>query len=1178
MWIKPVEVLLSNALWVTERANTYFILQRRKGHGDKGLGSILVNTLDTVLDSSCKVSPFRILHQTPNSETCLHIATGTSRENIVSHWNWLEKHVMETLCSFGSEADVTDFLLGKVSSLAATQSHKKVHLPENSRKFKEAIIKFSQLFNMPPEEKLVNYYSCSYWKKKVPRQGWLYLSVNHLCFYSFLLGKVAKLIIRWNDVTKLEKDNTLLVPESIHVATRENRYVFSMFLNISETYHLMTQLANIAIRQLVNRDSLKGNMSEFLSPPVERSKRNTKSKRRKMSTLKRDLDARARSERYRFIFRLPKDEKLDGHIQCTLWAPYEKKHIWGNMFLSPNFICFNAQFQGVVQLVIPMKEVNVVEKADSSSVLPEPISITTRGKMTFLFGHLHEREYLLTLISDFLSKTSPNKQPDTIKMVQEPKDPQSESLHQSPTDIEFQPALSTIFNLSKSAHMNAKEVVKENLWSIHFSEFGRGVCMYRTPKTKELIMKGIPERYRGEMWMVYSGAIIEMANHKGYYQSILKQCMGKCTLATDEIERDLHRSLPEHPAFQASEGIDALRRVLTAYAFRNPSIGYCQAMNIVTSVLLLYANEEESFWLLVSLCERLLPDYYNTRVVGALVDQGVFDELTKQHLPKIHDKLEVLGVVRTVTLSWFLTLFLCSMPFNSAVRVVDAFFYDGAQVVFQIALYVLKANEDVILKCNDDGEAMTILANYLNQVGNRDINTDQTKLLSHVDVSDLITKSYEHYSQVSSEVIENMRFRQRLEVVQRLEDSATRSFMRTMQELTKFPTDILQGLYFLFKAEFMKRSYWSRCLPKEDKTVDPSNFILEQYTIDYEQFRTIFGALSQWSKPPPDPLLDQIYRLCANKEGLINFQEFAVRLSTISIGDHHAKLRLLYDLHLHPALPTMNENAEVGVEAMHYFDDSDVTVGEVGDCSYEPSNIVVDNDLMFTQAVEDHFAQVTDQLDATHILDLDLPSSASNVDSSSSTSDVNTENKLQALDEETVDVPLTYQQNTLSKVFKKQTSPSRKQNSMNQEQFILLCKTMYNLFTDDPKEQELFQAISLVTSLVIQLGEAGRQISQTKVEPETARNADVATLDEDSTSQAVTSENTSPISDDVACEVSPSRGGNSLGNNQDWVISFEQFVASVLTESVLCEYFDRKHDITETIAQLRNRDIIEKTE
>lgn len=285
---------------------------------------------------------------------------------------------------------------------------------------------------------------------------------------------------------------------------------------------------------------------------------------------------------------------------------------------------------------------------------------------------------------------------------------------------EIQPALSSIFPLNLSPEAKAKQAVKENLWDLFFSDFGRGVSMYRTNKARELIKKGIPEKYRGELWMLYSGAINDLQTHPGYYQTVVEQSTGRKSIASDEIERDLHRSLPEHPAFQSPLGIDALRRVLNAYAHRNPSIGYCQAMNIVTSVLLLFSSEEEAFWLLVALCERLLPDYYNTKVIGALVDQGVLEELVSEHHPLLYKKLSPLGILNMISLSWFLTIFLSVMPFESAIHIVDCFFYDGAKVVFQVALAILECNHEALLKAKDDGEAMTVLTGYLENISNRD--------------------------------------------------------------------------------------------------------------------------------------------------------------------------------------------------------------------------------------------------------------------------------------------------------------------------------------------------------------------------------------------------------------------------------------------------------------------------
>jgi hypothetical protein len=53
--------------------------------------------------------------------------------------------------------------------------------------------------------------------------------------------------------------------------------------------------------------------------------------------------------------------------------------------------------------------------------------------------------------------------------------------------------------------LQLKEKMKEQSWNILFSECGRGVSMFRTKKTRDLVVRGIPETLKGELWMLFSG-------------------------------------------------------------------------------------------------------------------------------------------------------------------------------------------------------------------------------------------------------------------------------------------------------------------------------------------------------------------------------------------------------------------------------------------------------------------------------------------------------------------------------------------------------------------------------------------------------------------------------------------------------------------------------------------------
>ncbi|XP_006889958.1 PREDICTED: TBC1 domain family member 8B [Elephantulus edwardii] len=1117
MWLKPEEVLLKNALklWLMERSNDYFVLQRRRGYGEEGGGGItglLVGTLDSVLDSTAKVAPFRILHQTPDSQVYWSIACGANREEITKHWDWLEQNIMKTLSVFDSNEDITNFVQGKIRGLIAEEGKQSFAKEDDPEKFREAILKFEKCFGLPEQEKLVTYYSCSYWKGRVPCQGWLYLSTNFLSFYSFLLGSEIKLVISWDAISKLEKTSNVILTESIHVSSRGEDHYFSMFLHINQTYLLMEQLANYAIKRLFDKETFDND--PILDDPLQITKRG--------------LENRAHSEQFNAFFRLPKEETLKEVHECLLWVPFSHFSTHGKMCISENYICFASQDGNLCTVIIPLREVLAIDKTNDSS---KSVIISVKGKTAFRFTEVNDFEQLVTKLRlKFEAMSTQCHDTSTEAVISFDSTDSSNNLEEQSILCQKEcsnktvntEALMRVFhsqNLETLDSKMLKEKMKEQSWNILFTECGRGVSMFRTKKTRDLVVRGIPETLRGELWMLFSGAVNDMATHPGYYAEVVEKSLGTCNLATEEIERDLRRSLPEHPAFQSDTGISALRRVLTAYAYRNPKIGYCQAMNILTSVLLLYAKEEEAFWLLVAVCERMLPDYFNRRIIGALVDQAVFEELIRDQLPQLTEHMTDMTFFSSVSLSWFLTLFISVLPIESAVNVVDCFFYDGIKAILQLGLAILDYNLDKLLECKDDVEAVTALNRFFDSVTNKDSplpsSVQQGSAMSAeksghigVDITELIKESNEKYGNIRYEDIYSMRCRNRLYVIQTLEETTKQNVLRVVSQDVKMNLQELDELYLIFKKELFVSCYWCPSCPVL-KHHDPSLPYLEQYQIDCQQFRVLYHLLSPWAHSANrDSLALWTFRLLdENSDCLINFKKFASAIDIIYNGSFTEKLKLLFKLHIPPAYTDVK-------------------------CQ-DPSK---GDDLSEEELL--HFSQLK---------------------VSRSTDEKETESVKSSPEKGKGKVDIQAYLNQWQEELHKKEDSIKDLPRMNQSQFIQFSNTLYNLFHGDPEEESLYQAIAIVTRLLLKMEEVGRKLHSPASSPKGCSGTVCASGD--------------PSEETTKSHV---KEPSSLQEEPQWSFTFEQILASLLNEPALVKFFEKPVDVKAKLenaktCQLRSR-------
>lgn len=527
---------------------------------------------------------------------------------------------------------------------------------------------------------------------------------------------------------------------------------------------------------------------------------------------RKESDGLSQDEVFCRQYHLPNGEKVINesavevrYLADTTKTEYRDNSIpQGKIYLTPHFLVFQDIYDGrTCQFVLHLSAVKKVERLSASSY-GFALNIHTHS-------HLSLKVYLVGLHSDsqhfssqLMGALQSNK-PQAKNMTAFIQTCYSEYLlaknHVScAEDVNQVPASG--LGLSFGYPGNLREMrdrSKMKLWFDLFRTDGRNLSLVKTPAFYRLVRVGLPNRLRGEIWELNCGSMYIRVGREDEYEKLLSENKDKHSIAVEEISKDLNRSLPEYAAYQDAQGIERLRRVLVAYSWKNPDIGYCQAMNIVTAALLIYMSEEQAFWCLNTLCDRIIPGYYSKTMYGTLLDQRVFESLVEQTMPMLWNHIIRHDIqLSVVSLPWFLCLYLTSMPLIFAFRILDVFFMEGPVTLFRVALAILKINGEDLMKTTDDGTFVQVLKKYFTSLDQKVDSITSTKAPQRIKFMDLFLVAFREFLVITAEVVEKHRCKHRNTVFGNISLFVKRTELRNLPRIPNLSSDNVSAIYDRF--------------------------------------------------------------------------------------------------------------------------------------------------------------------------------------------------------------------------------------------------------------------------------------------------------------------------------------------------------------------------------------------
>ncbi|XP_055896567.1 EVI5-like protein isoform X5 [Biomphalaria glabrata] len=242
----------------------------------------------------------------------------------------------------------------------------------------------------------------------------------------------------------------------------------------------------------------------------------------------------------------------------------------------------------------------------------------------------------------------------------------------------------------------------ETLWDI----WGRIINDWDSVKKKptflkELVRKGIPHEFRGMAWQMILGV-----NDSPYKQEYAEH-MKKTSPSEKLIRRDIARTFPDHDFFKEKDGFgqESLFNVMKAYSLHDREVGYCQGSGFIVGLLLMQMPEEDAFAVLVRLMQDFrLRELFKPSMAELGLCMFKLECLIQELLPTllIHFQTQNFDTSMYAS-SWFLTLYVTSLPLSLARRIMDLFVSEGMEIIFRVGVAILQSCQEDLLALDMEG-------------------------------------------------------------------------------------------------------------------------------------------------------------------------------------------------------------------------------------------------------------------------------------------------------------------------------------------------------------------------------------------------------------------------------------------------------------------------------------------